>query len=321
MPEVEHSHIAQFAADRVNLPPAKAQEHRDQVNRLRDRLQTKIDEDPDFALVKMLHAGSVAKGTALKTVHDLDAAVYLKKADAPDDDRYLVPWLADRLFEAAPANMTRDQFQEEDHCVTVNYRGSGLDVDMVPVLYEGDADDLGYLVNKRTGDRMLTSITLHLRFMRDRKKEYGGAFTELIRLTKWWKRQAVAEDPDFKFKSFMVELVWAHLADRGLDLSDYPTAMEAFFAYIVQTEFDDIITFTDFCAASDLPARGTAAIEVIDPVNPDNNVAVRYYAVEKKRIIEAAQDAFDALSEARYATTKTRAVDAWQVVLGPSFRA
>ena len=74
-------------------------------------------------------------------------------------------------------------------------------------------------------------------------------------------------------------------------------------------------------AASDLPARGTAAIEVIDPVNPDNNVAVRYDAVEKKRIIEAAQDAFDALSEARYATTKTRAVDAWQVVLGPSFRA
>lgn len=321
MPEVEHSHIAQFAADRVNLPAAKAQEHRDQVNRLRDRLQTKINEDPDFAVVKMLHAGSVAKGTALKTVHDLDTAVYVKKGDAPDDDRYLVPWLADRLFEAAPANMARDQFQEEDHCVTVSYKGTGLDVDVVPVLYEGDADDVGYLVNKLTGDRMLTSITLHLRFMRDRKKKYGGAFTELIRLTKWWKRQAVAEDPDFKFKSFMVELLWAHLADEGLDLSDYPTAMEAFFTYVVQTEFDHVVTFTDFCAASDLPTRGTAAIEVLDPVNPENNVAVRYDAVEKKRIVEAAQNAFDALSEARYATTRTRAVDAWQVVLGPSFRA
>lgn len=318
--EIEHSQIAQFAAERVNLPAAAAKEHREQVGRLRDRLQVKVNDDPGFSLVKMLHAGSVAKGTALRTVNDLDTAVYVRKAHAPDNDRDLVPWLADRLFEAAPPNMTRDQFQEEDHCVTVNYRGSGLDVDVVPVLYEGDPNDIGYLVNKRTGDRMLTSISLHLQFIRDRKKRYGDQFTELIRLTKWWRRQAVAEDPDFKFKSFIVELLWAHLADRGVNLSDYPTALEEFFLYVVQTEFDAIITFTDFCSASQLPARGTAPIEAIDPVNPENNVAVRYDTAGKKRIIEACQAAFDALSEARYATTKTRAVDAWQTVLGPSFR-
>ncbi|MCZ7538030.1 MAG: nucleotidyltransferase domain-containing protein, partial [Acidimicrobiia bacterium] len=62
---------------------AKAQEHRDQVNRLRTSLEKKIAEDPDYALVKMLHAGSVAKGTALKTVNDLDVAVYVKQAAAP----------------------------------------------------------------------------------------------------------------------------------------------------------------------------------------------------------------------------------------------
>ncbi|TDC49982.1 nucleotidyltransferase [Jiangella ureilytica] len=320
MPEVEHNQIAAFAADKVNLPAAKAKEHREQVNRLRERLQAKINEDPGFSLVKMLHAGSVAKGTALKTVNDLDTAVYVKKADAPDDDRNLVPWLADRLFEAAPPNMTRDQFQEEDHCVTVNFKGSGLNVDVVPVLYEGQPDDVGYLVNKRTGDRLLTSITLHLQFIRARKNEHGVDFAQLIRLTKWWKRQAVTDDPDFKFKSFMIELLWAHLADAGLDLSDYPTALEEFFLYVVRTEFDDIISFTDFSSVAELPDRRTAPIEVIDPVNPDNNVAVRYDAAGKKRIVEACQDAFDALSEARYATTKTRAVDAWQSVLGPSFR-
>jgi tRNA nucleotidyltransferase (CCA-adding enzyme) len=318
--EIDHGHIAQFAVDKVNLPAVKAQEHRDQVNRLRERLQAKINENPDFSLVKMLHAGSVAKGTALKTVDALDTAVYVKKADAPNEDRQLVSWLADRLFDAAPSNMTRDQFFEEEHCVTVKYRGSGLDVDVVPVLYEGESDDVGYLVNKRNGDRMLTSVTRHLQFLRERKKKYGDPFAEVIRLTKWWKRQAVAQDPDFKFKSFMVELVWAHLADGGLDLSDHPTALEEFFLHIVQTEFDDIITFTDFCSASELPTRGSAPIEVIDPVNPDNNVAVRYDAAGKDRIVTACQDAFDALSEARFATTKTRAVDAWQAVLGPSFR-
>ncbi len=322
MAEVEHSAVALFAADCVNLPSAKAQEHRDQVNRLRASLEKKIDDDPNYALVKMLHAGSVAKGTALKTVNDLDVAVYVKQADAPVNDTQLVTWFADRLCEAAPPNMTRDQFVEEAHCVTVSYKGSGLDVDVVPVLYEGEPDDVGCLVNRHDGSRLLTSITLHLRFIRDRKKKYGTSFAELIRLTKWWRRQATNQDhPDLKFKSFMIELIWAHLADQGLDLSDYPTALESFFQYIVQTEFDDIVTFSDFTKAADLPTRsGSVPIEVIDPVNPANNVAIRYDHSAKGLIVTACANAFDALTEARFATTKTRAVDRWQTILGPSFR-
>ena len=48
--------------------------------------------------------------------------------------------------------------------------------------------DRGFPVPKRTGGRVLTSITLHLRFIRDRKSKYGTEFAELIRITKWWKR-------------------------------------------------------------------------------------------------------------------------------------
>lgn len=319
MPAIEHRAIAAFVAEKVNLPRDKAQQHRDQVKSLRNRLEKKIEEDPDYALVKMLHAGSVAKGTALKTVNDLDVAVYVESDKAPSEDKNLVPWLADRLYEAN-LHMGRDQFVEEAHCVTVNYRGSGLNVDVVPVLFEGEADDVGCLINKNTGDRMITSVTLHLRFIRDRKKKYGQDYAELIRLTKWWKRQVVNQDSQFKLKSFLLELIWAHLADNGLNLKDYPTALEDFFKFIVTTEFDELIAFTDFCKASELPARTSAPIEVIDPVNVDNNVAIRYSEADKYRIVSAAQDAFDALTEARFATTKGRAVDRWQVVLGPTFR-
>jgi tRNA nucleotidyltransferase (CCA-adding enzyme) len=319
MAEIEHPTVAAFAGDKVNLSPGKAREHHDQVKGLRNRLEKKIAEDPDYALVKMLHAGSVAKGTALKTVNDLDVAVYVESDKAPSEDKNLVPWFADRLHEANP-QMERDQFVEEAHCVTVNYRGSGLNVDVVPVLYEGAADDLGYLVNKNNGDRVLTSVTLHLRFIRARKKKYGQNYAELIRITKWWKRSIVKSDPQFKFKSFMIELIWADLADQGVPLDDYPTAIEDFFKFIVTTEFDELIAFTDFCKASELPERGSAAIAVIDPVNVDNNVAVRYSESDKSRIVAAAQEAFDALSEARFATTKGRAVDCWQVILGPTFR-
>lgn len=318
-PQVGHDEVKVFAVERVNLPAPTAAKHRAQVKELRGRLEKKIDEHPDYGLVKMLHAGSVAKGTALQNVHDLDAAVYVKKSAEPSGgDAALVPWLADRLFESNP-NMARDQFVENPHCVTVTFKGSGLNVDVVPVLYESGADDRGFLVRKHTGERVLTSITLHLRFIRDRKAKYGTNFAELIRLTKWWKRTVGARDEDFRFKSFMIELLWAHLAEGGLSLTDYPTALERFLVYVVKTGLEQQVSFTDFYAASEIPARSNAAIEVLDPVNLDNNVAVHYGVADRTRIVTAAQAALDAINEARFAPTKGRAVECWQTVLGPTF--
>jgi hypothetical protein len=39
------------------------------------------------------------------------------------------------------------------HCVNVHFKSTGIDVDVVPVLYEGDADDRGYLIAKDAVDR------------------------------------------------------------------------------------------------------------------------------------------------------------------------
>jgi tRNA nucleotidyltransferase (CCA-adding enzyme) len=73
MSEIVHEDIVRFAEERVNLPSETAKKHRRQVNLLRERLEAKIAEDLAFDLIKMLHAGSVAKGTALRTVNDLDS--------------------------------------------------------------------------------------------------------------------------------------------------------------------------------------------------------------------------------------------------------
>lgn len=318
--EIGHGDVVTFAEDRVNLPAATAQRHRDQVNALRKRLEAMIDADPTYALVKMLHSGSVAKGTALRTVTDLDTAVYVKASAAPKADQDLIPWLAERLAKANP-NMQPSQFEKKDHCVGVNFRGTGLNVDVVPVLYEGDPDDRGCLVRKRTGERVLTSVRLHLDFIRSRKNKYGRDFAQLIRLTKWWKRMVLRRNADFRFKSFMIELLWAHLADGGLELGDYPAAIERFFTYIVTTELVEQVAFTDYTRARDLPARGSSPIEVLDPVNAANNVAGRYNDNDRLQIVDAARDALDALAEARFATTKQRALDCWCLVMGPSFGA
>jgi len=273
-PYITHKTIAEFSNNSVNLRQEDVEEYRAQVNRLREKLDKYIAEHPDYALVKMLHSGSVRKGTALKTINDMDVAVYIKADKAPEGNN-IVNWLADRLREAYP-NLNYDQFTTQTHCVTVSFRGSGLDVDVAPVLYEGDSNDCGYLITKDTGDRVLTSIPLHLKFIRNRKNNNPKHFAQVVRLIKWWSRIQKRNNQSFRFKSFMAELILAHLADNGLDMSNYPSALESFFAYVVSTGLSKRISFTDYYAASKLPSSNGAVIEIFDPVNANNNVAFRY---------------------------------------------
>lgn len=317
---VDHTAIATFAQDRVNLDAESVREYRAQGNRLRERLEKHLAEDPGYALVKMLNSGSVAKGTALSTIGDMDLAVYVKAAQAPTKEEELVYWLRDRLKEAY-SEFDDDQFQPQRHCVKLVYRTpSYVDIDVVPVLYEGEADNVGYLIEQDSGRRVRTSVSRHLEFIRKRKGQSPSNFAQVARLLKWWAGQQKARDPDLRFKSFMIELICAHLSDGGVDFSDYPMAMEAFFSYIVRSGLRERIWFADYYRAKDLPAPTGVEIEITDPVNPENNIATSYTRQDREKIIVVATDALEALTDAAYATTKARAVGDWQIVLGPSFR-
>lgn len=317
---VTHRLVADFATEKVNLKRDAVSEYRQQVQRLRDRLKEHIDAHPDYGFVKTRHSGSLAKGTALSNLNDMDLAVYVEAGEAPAAESDLLRWLKERLKEALkPMGLNDDQFVPQTHCVTIEYRGSGLSVDVVPVIYEGEGDDVGYLISQNTGERIRTSVTQHLQFIRARKERQPDDFSQLVRLCKWWVRQVKRRDPDFRCKSFMIELICAHLADGGLDMSDYPRALERFFAYIVKSQLRERITFTDFCAASSLPPRSSSEIEILDPVNAENNVAKLYDRSHREQIVEAAHDALDAITEAAYADGKGRAVELWKTILGPSF--
>ena len=319
-PFIAHGDIRSFAESRVNLPSDTARRYRRQVNNLRELLAKHIADNPGFALVKMLHAGSAAKGTALRTISDLDAAVYVRKDQTPVDERELVPWMADRLRETYPQKDPSDFSTDSPHCVKIHFRGTDLDVDVVPVLYEGDKNDYGYLVDKFTGARLLTSVPRHLEFIRKRKAANQTHFAQVVRLVKWWANQRKAENSSFKCKSFLQELIVAYLADRGAGLNDYVQALEGFFSYIVRSGLEERVAFYDYYPASRLPVPTGAAIEAFDPVNPENNVTDRYMWADREALVGAAEEAADAIREAMYATTKGRAVELWQTVLGPSFR-
>ncbi len=315
---VDHRDIANFAQEKVNLPKDKADEFRAQTRRLRERLEGYLNEHPDFTLKKMVLAGSLAKGTALRSLNDIDVACYISGADAPGDVPKLLSYLAERLRKAFP-NFTPEQVKPNTYSVTVSFKGSGLDVDVVPILYNGDPNWYGNLVSQDNGSLLATCIPRHLEFIRKRKQAHETDFSQVARLIKFWAARMKRDQEGFRFKSFMIELVLAHLADQGLDFSDYPEALQHFFTYIAKSRMRELIVFSDYYAAS-IVGSFSEPVKIIDPVNAKNNVCKLYTAAQADAIVDAANDAGDAIDAALAAPTKQETVRYWQKVFGAAFQ-
>lgn len=315
---VGHKEIAQYSKDKVNLPKEWADEYRAQAGRVRDKVTSYLDEHPDYTLKKILLSGSLAKGTALKNINDIDMACYISCADAPSSTSDLLQYLAERLRKAFP-NLSADQVRPNTFSVTISFKGSGLDVDVVPIIYENDPNWYGKLISQDDGSYLDTCIPRHLEFIRKRKLQQPTHFAQVIRLAKQWVKNMKLERSGFKFKSFMVELIMAKLLDDGKDFSDYPEGLQHFFTYLATSDLAELITFNDYFEKSQVPAF-LERVKIIDPVNPKNNAAKLYTVAQADTIVDAALYAGDAIDAALTATTKEKTVYYWQKIFGTSFQ-
>ncbi len=315
---VSHSDIATWAANKVNLPKDTASKFREQAKGVREKVEKYMTDHEDFTLKKILLSGSLAKGTALRTLNDIDMGCYISGADAPKNIKALLDYLAERLRKAYP-NFSPDQVQPQTYSVTVSFRGSGLDVDVVPIFYDGDPDWYGNLISQDDGSFLTTCIPRHLEFIRKRKTNNPTHFAQVVRLIKYWKNNMKQENEDFKFKSFMIELILAKLSDDGVDFSDYPEALQHFFTYIGKSNIREQIAFSDYYPLSDI---GTfiEPMKMIDPVNEENNAAKLYSKSQADKIVVAALEAGDAIDAALAAPTKEKTIYYWQKVFGPLFQ-
>lgn len=326
---VDHGALSTYAVEKVNVPKEKARSRRDQVVHLRTRLESYIKDHPDYDLVKMRGAGSVAKHTAIKTSSDTDVAAYVRASalgGVQVEEAKLLNWLLERCKEVYGKTKDAEDFKISHHAVGITMHRTGLKIDVAPVLYTGEPDDRGFLVTQ-SGDRVLTSVTQHLEFLNKRSRIAGPELKELIRLFKQFirriKEESAASGQELRFKSFLAELIIAHLWDHGwngeaLAVKDYPRAFEQILGYIAATGMKQPIVFTDFYPASAV-AMTYDAMQVWDPVHPENNVVRAYTDYDRQRLVDRCGQALDQVSWAAMAAGKSAAVDAWRTLFGPTF--
>lgn len=312
--EITENDLIVFVQEKVSLSKDKTDTYREQVNNLRKKLEDYIKDNPEFDLIKMLHSGSVQKGTALSTRKEMDVAVYMKPDNIEEYELLdILEYVQKALVEVYEGQMSEAQFTLGTHCVRVNFKGKGLDVDVVPVIYKGKSKDRGDLLNRDTGEWVETSIPLHLDFIRARKKLYP-LFGDLVRMTKWWR-----DEIDFKFKSFLIELIWCHLVDTQSLPESRIEGFAEFLSYVLRTQLKKRIIFTDYYKLTGVKQDNASPVQIYDPVNPENNLGSGLTDQERLKIVSESQNAFNALSLATEAYTKRDAVENWQKILGSSF--
>ena len=316
MRHVTHEEISKFADDRVNLSSGHASKFREKIDSLSKKLDDHIKSNPDYHLKRIMLSGSLAKRTALRTISDADMALYVKSDDAPEDMKEFIDWLANELTKFY-THINKENITKKEYSVSINFDDEGLDVDIIPIYWLNNDWD-GDLVSQVDGSRMRTNIPRHLEFMKRRHKANPTGFRQVVRLLKYWVNEQKKKNEYFKFKSFMVELIVAHLVDNGrLTLADYSEVLREFFDYLQISSLNEMISFDDYEQGG--VAKQSKPINIFDPVNAKNNVAEQYTQKNKDLILDAAMEAAEAIEYANLATTKDEALRQWRKVFGSSF--
>lgn len=282
-----------------------------QVDRLIAALRKAIHAETDFKVTQVIKAGSFAKYTILRRGEgrkvDVDVAFYLSDKDVQKED---LESLSNQIFEFLTAlypNKSVEDFEIQKRAATVTFVGSGLDVDIVPIIEIPSNPDFGWQFGT-DGSKILTNVPGQLDFINARKKK-DKYFRSLVRMTKQWKH--FKEVPGLK--GYTIELLVAFLLDRDGAKGSLEERFTQLLCYVAQSALKEIVSFPE---NSKPLGSFTEPVIIIDPVNSRNNVAARITEEERAEIVRLATESWET---AHYASEQDD-VEIWKELFGPRFK-
>ena len=203
--------------------------------------------------------------------------VYFGVDDPDDFDIAALQALIKELLVAAYPQKSADDFEEGARTFGVVFKGSGLEVDLVPIV-SLDAEANYGLQYSRTGDCIKTSVKVHI----DHYREHAGRdplLASTLRLAKRWRYWQELDG----IQSFHLELMLSYLIDRDGPAAGLEEGMRRLFLFVMRdlgagVAFDDAdaSTFSD-------------PVVIVDPANKDNNVAARVSPSERDALVDGAR--------------------------------
>lgn len=307
-----NTELRSYDSDVLRLPADKRKEYHEQVDRLVVVLSKSLRDRTEIKITRVVKAGSFAKYTILRKTSvdpvDVDVVLYISGRDA---DKETLDSLNDTIYELLIAlypNKSVEDFEIQRKAATVTFVGSGLSVDIVPVIEDESQPGYGWQFDIHDGTKVQTCAPCQIKFVRDRKNQ-DGDFRTLVRMAKRWRNQAELKP----LKSFAIELIMAHvLASQG-NAGSIEQRFRNFLLYIAQSGLKEEIKFPENAAPF---ATFSDPVIILDPVCSLNNVTSRLSEAERKEIVAAAEAAWET---ANFASAENDN-EVWKEIFGPRFK-
>ena len=306
------SQFIYYDSNVLRLPDDKRKEYHQQVDFLIEKLSEDLQDELEIKITKTVKAGSFAKFTILRKTSedpvDVDIVFYIAERSVDQETLESLNNSIHELLIRIYPNKDVGDFEIQRKATTVSFVGSGLNVDVVPVIQDEDRPDYGWQFVLEDGSTVQTCAPCQIQFVQDRKDK-DKHFRTLVRLAKKW-RNHTKPNP---LKSFAVELILAFLLDQEGADGSIEQRFRRFLLYIAQSKLKEVIQFPEnteplgcFCDP----------VVIIDPVQSDNNVAARITESERQQIVSVASEAWET---ANFASVENDN-EVWKELFGPHFK-
>ena len=298
--------------NRIKLTQEQKSSYTQQVDNLKENVIKAVNSMENAKIIKVKRSGSWKKGTALAPKGnlplDVDLVVYLDiEEDTSFDAEELRDYIIDVLCEAYPTK-SRFDFTGGHKTIGIVFRGSGLEIDIVPFIPEKGNTSYGRQPRKSLNSgEFKTSVDKQLKFSTDLRNKYS-TYTPIVRIIKAWRNFQ-----ELELSSYSIELSVAHLGKSGqLSNGSICSGVTAFFELFgngnpLQISFSDAIG----SKPNDYPW-------IADPTNNENNT-LRLSQSEWQEVVNSAENGFETISYARAVRETGKTLDLWKEVFGPSF--
>lgn len=309
---LSNTELRYYDSNVLRLPSDKRKEYHEQVDRLIAELCKSVRDKTEIKITKVAKAGSFAKFTILRRTStdpvDVDVVFYISGRDADQETLdTLNNLIYDLLIKIYP-NKAVEDFEIQRKAATVTFVGTGLSVDIVPVIEDKARPGYGWQFDIHDGSKIQTCAPCQIKFVRDRKNQ-DGDFRTLVRLAKKWRNHAGLAH----LKSFAIELIMAHVLAQQGTAGSIEQRFRNFLLYIAQSGLKDEISFPENVAPF---GSFNHPVVILDPVYSLNNVASRISEAERQEIAAAAQEAWET---ANFASAEDDE-GVWKEIFGPRFK-
>ncbi|WP_454835346.1 CBASS oligonucleotide cyclase [Pseudomonas lini] len=305
-----NTQVRYYDSNVLRLPKDKRETYNAQVDRLIAALRDSLKKQDKITIKRVVKAGSFAKHTILRKTSedavDVDVVFYIS-GEKVDEETFSS--LSQKIYEALIKlypNKAVEDFEIQRKAATVTFVGTGLDVDIVPVIENPNKEGYGWQFDRVDGSKTETCAPCQVKFVKDRKDQ-DPDFRTLVRLAKRWRTKA-----ECPLKSFHIELIMAHVLEVNGKEGALEKRFRDFLLYIVESGLQDVIKFPENRTISEF----TDPVVILDPVCDTNNVASRITDAEREEIVRIAEESWEI---ANFASVEGD-FEIWKELFGRSFK-